>query len=119
MCWPHLGNSSHRSKYDKKAQDVNEPFRSGATPLFLALEYQQEANTAGYIAGDIEVLFKVHASVTGKKLQYYLMAGMGCTQIIVQIKPSMASTSRTRSSATTSGMECSAAISAKERPSLM
>ncbi|VDO43648.1 unnamed protein product [Haemonchus placei] len=40
--------------------------RSGATPLFLALEYQQEGNVAGYIIGDVEVLFKVHASVTDK-----------------------------------------------------
>ncbi|VDN31973.1 unnamed protein product [Cylicostephanus goldi] len=40
--------------------------RAGVTPLFLALEHHQEGNTAGYVVGDVDVLFRVHASVTDK-----------------------------------------------------
>ncbi|EYC44991.1 hypothetical protein Y032_0443g1557 [Ancylostoma ceylanicum] len=40
--------------------------KSGATPLYLALEHQQEGNSAGYVVGDVDVLFRVHASVTDK-----------------------------------------------------
>ncbi|KAJ1365163.1 hypothetical protein KIN20_025393 [Parelaphostrongylus tenuis] len=40
--------------------------RSGVNPLFVSLEHQQEGNNAGYVIGDVEVLFKVHASVTEK-----------------------------------------------------
>ena len=41
-------------------------FRSSGSPMYLFIDQQLPDSSMGYVAGDVDVLFRVHASVLGE-----------------------------------------------------
>ncbi|CAI4225131.1 unnamed protein product [Auanema sp. JU1783] len=52
--------------------------KSSGQPMFVSLEHSLEGNNAGYVAGDVDLLFRIHASVMDKA--YY---GLNVTNSII------------------------------------